>query len=181
MKKLSIKLKLESSVTALANMKLGGKVFGKEYSQFDRVFLPRDYKKHYKTIDQVPHLIIRTNSIGGQMSHLMILKRIVDQNLVHYYQTQIMDYNQTAHIVNNMGYELHTEVAKKRRKMVAGSIVAYLDYIDKYGWFFKIEKNLKEHETEDINELWDILVSLELQHSEKASRYSQILTGEEQW
>ncbi len=175
MKKLSIKLKLADPASVLANLNLGGQLLGEEYAQFDRVFLPRNWQQHYQEMEQAPHLIIRTTTANNQNSHMMIMKRIISDEVVYYYQTQIMDYNQTAHIINNMGYELYNEISKKRRKMVSGSIVAYLDKISGIdGWFFKIEKNLKEHESENTDELWDIIVALNLQQAERAPRYNQI-------
>ncbi len=176
MKKISIKLKIENSVKVLANMHMGGKEFSKEYSQFDRIFVPKNYRD-YDDFNKIPQLIIRTNTIDNKISNIMIMKRIVNKDVIYYYQTQIMDYNQTAHIINNMGYELYAEVPKKRRKMVSGSITAYLDEVDGYGWFFKIEKTLKDDEPENTDELWDILTSLELKHAERAPRYSETIKG----
>ncbi len=176
MKKLSIKLKLPDPAAIIANLKLGTNMLGDEYAQFDRVFLPRNWQDHYEDIDQAPHLLIRTTTANNQHSHMMIMKRIISDEVVYFYQTQIMDYNQTAHIINNMGYELYNEISKKRRKMVSGSIVAYLDKVDGVdGWFFKLEKNLKDHESENSDELWDVIIALKLQHAERAPRYNKII------
>ncbi len=175
MRKLAIKLKIDSSVDISKALQDAGRKFGNEYQQFDRVFMPRGYQQAYPDPKLAPQLIIRTNTVAGQISHMMILKRPVNQNLTYFFQTQVMDYNQTAHIVNNMGYELLTEVPKKRRKLLIGSVVLYLDYIDDYGWFLKIEKNLKNHESENADDLWDLLASFELKSAEEVGRYSEII------
>ena len=170
MRKLAIKVKINDSVAISKALYDAGRKLGDEYQQFDRVFMPRGYQKTYPDPSVAPQLIIRTNTIAGQISHMMILKRPVNPNL-----TQVMDYNQTAHIVSNMGYELHTEVPKRRRKLLIGSVVLYLDYIDGHGWFLKIEKNLKNHETDNTDDLWKILESLGVQQVEAVGRYSEII------
>lgn len=176
MRKLAIKIKVKNAVDVLAPMKAGGKVFGEEYSQFDRVFVPRGHEEVYDDFIKVPQLLIRTNEIKQQISHVMILKRSISSDLTYFFQTQVMDYNQTAHIVNNMGYELYAEVPKKRRKIVVGSIIIYLDKIEGYdGWYLKLEKNLQDHESESTDEMWAILSSLDLQHAIRAPKYSEIV------
>ena len=175
MRKLAIKVKINDSVAISKALYDAGRKLGDEYQQFDRVFMPRGYQKAYSDPSVAPQLIIRTNTIAGQISHMMILKRPVNPNLTYFFQTQVMDYNQTAHIVSNMGYELHTEVPKRRRKLLIGSVVLYLDYIDGHGWFLKIEKNLKNHETDNTDDLWKILESLGGQPVEAGGRYSEII------
>lgn len=175
MRKLAIKVKIKDSVAVSKALYDAGRKLGDEYQQFDRVFMPRGYQKAYPDPSIAPQLIIRTNTIGGQISHMMILKRPVNPHLTYFFQTQVMDYNQTAHIVNNMGYELHTEVPKRRRKLLIGSVVIYLDYLDGQGWFLKIEKNLKNHEADNPDDLWSVLESLGVTDAEPVGRYSELI------
>lgn len=175
MRKLAIKVKIKDSVAVSKALYDAGRKLGDEYQQFDRVFMPRGYQKVYPDPTVAPQLIIRTNTIAGQISHMMILKRPVNPHLTYFFQTQVMDYNQTAHIVNNMGYELHTEVPKRRRKLLIGSVVLYLDYIDGHGWFLKIEKNLKNHESDSPDDLWSVLESLGVEQAEPVGRYSEVI------
>lgn len=175
MRKLAIKVKIKDSVAVSKALYDAGRKLGDEYQQFDRVFMPRGYQKAYPDPSIAPQLTIRTNTIDGQISHMMILKRPVNPHLTYFFQTQVMDYNQTAHIVNNMGYELHTEVPKRRRKLLIGSIVIYLDHIDGQGWFLKIEKNLKNHEPDNPDDLWSVLESLGITDAEPVGRYSELI------
>lgn len=176
MRKMSIKLELDGVSEILKAMHDSGKSFSDEYQQFDRVFVPRGHEQFYPDRSLIPQLLIRTNTIGKQISHLMILKRPVTPNLTYFFQTQVMDYNQTAHIINNMGYELLAEVAKTRRKLVIGSIVIYLDRVNEQ-YYLKIEKNLRNDEADDVNELWDLLTSFELKTIKaEVGRYSDIVS-----
>lgn len=175
MKKVSIKVKLEHSIQAIKPLKDANKTFGESYSQFDRVFLPRSYDKTYGSVENSPRLVIRTETIDKKPVHLMIFKRPVDKDIQFVFQTQVMDYNQTAHIINNMGYELYAEVPKMRRRLVAGSVKFYLDEIDGYGTFLKLEQTLEENEKSDVVGLWEILETLEIKEIEVAPRYSDLI------
>ena len=177
MRKLAIKVKLKNASGILKSMQDAGLSFGNEYQQFDRVFVPRGYEQAYPDPSLAPQLFIRTNTIQSEISHMMILKRPVNQYLTYFFQTQVMDYNQTAHIISNTGYELLVEIPKYRRKLLIGSVVLYLDRIDGYGWFLKLEKNLKNHETDSTDDLWDLLTSFELTEIEEVGRYSEIIKG----
>ncbi|MDO4870798.1 MAG: hypothetical protein Q3996_01760 [Candidatus Saccharibacteria bacterium] len=176
MRKVSIKVQLKKSSEILKVMHDSGKIFSDEYQQFDRVFVPRGHEQFYPDAALIPQLLIRTNTIDKQISHTMILKRPVSKNMTYFFQTQIMDYNQTAHIINNMGYELTAEVAKNRRKLVIGSIIIYLDQINEK-YYLKIEKNLRNDETDNVDELWDLLTSFNLTTvQEEVGRYSDIVS-----
>lgn len=175
MRKISIKVQLENYSEILKVLHASGKKLTDEYRQFDRVFVPRGHEQFYPDQSLIPQLLIRTSTVDKQDSHMMILKRPVTPYLTYFFQTQVMDYNQTAHIINNMGYELLAEVSKIRRKIVIGSIILYLDRIDDQ-YYLKIEKNLRNDEPDDVNELWDLLASFELKSIVgEVGRYSDLV------
>ncbi len=178
MKKVSIKVKLEHPIQAIKPLKDAKKVFGGAYSQFDRVFLPRSYEKTYGSVENSPRLVIRTETIDKNPVHLMIFKRPVNNDVQFVFQTQVMDYNQTAHIINNMGYELYAEVPKTRKRLVAGSVKFYLDEIDGHGTYLKLEQTLEDNEKPDVSGLWEILETLDLKDFAMAPKYSDMIVTE---
>ena len=175
MKVVSVKVKLKYAADATVPLSEAGKKFGEEYNQFDRVFIPRGWEKVYQKIDIVPRLIIRTETINKKQTHLMMFKRPVDDNYQLVFQSQIMDYNQIANIVFQMGYELYAEVPKTRRKLVIGKVKFYLDEIDQYGYYLKIEKTLDDNELANRDELWELVETLDLKQADTAERYSDII------
>lgn len=178
MKKVSIKIKLANQAEAIRPLKEANKAFGEPYNQFDRVFLPRSYDKTYGSAEGSPRLVIRTETIDKNPVHLMIFKRPIDKDVQYVFQTQVMDYNQTAHIINNMGYELYAEIPKTRRRLVSGSVKFFLDEIDGYGTFLKLEQTLEVNEQPDVSGLWEIINTLGLNNSVIAPKYSDIIKTE---
>lgn len=73
--------------------------------------------------------------------------------------TPILDYTETAHIVQQLGFELRAEVVRNRQKLQVDDVTFYLDDVDELGTYVKLERELKKDEDiEKIRrELWEVL------------------------
>ena len=135
-----------------------GHDFGKVVFQNDRVFLPRGYQPSRK----LPKLMIRTEIIDPKRKpwYQLIQKRhLTDQNIDLVHMTPILDYTETAHIVQQLGFELRAEVVRNRQKLQVDDVTFYLDDVDELGTYVKLERELKKDEDiEKIRrELWEVL------------------------
>ena len=168
MKKIAVKIKLADRGRATLPLKESGKRLGDEFKEFDRIFLPMGYTQAYGGADKAPKLIIRTISRDGKDTHQLIFKRFVTDHVVLYYQTQIFDYAQLAHIVTHIGYEFYGQVNKVRAQVLAGDTLFSLDTIDNYeSYYLKIEKTVADDVPVEVNELENILKSLGLSEAER--------------
>ncbi len=180
MRQMSIKVRLESPIEAIKPLSEAGKRLDKPFSQFDRVFLPRGYQQAYGSAVNAPRLVMRTNTYdnANDPTHLLILKRPIDANSNLMFQSQIMDYNQASHIVNQIGYELYADVSKQRQRLAVGSFTFYLDQIVDHGWFLKVDRIVEDGQYASMEELFQILDSIDLRSARTAPRYSDlIVTG----
>lgn len=171
MKKVAVKVKLADRGRATLPLKESGKRLGEEFKEFDRIFLPMGYAQAYGGADKAPKLIIRTVSRGGKDTYQLIFKRFVTENIVLYYQTQIFDYAQLAHIVTHIGYEFYGQVSKVRAQVLAGDTLFSLDTIDNHeSYYLKIEKIVADDAPVDVHELEDVLASLDLGEAERLNQ-----------
>ena len=158
MKLVIIKAKITDKISFLKRMHDSGHDFGKVVFQNDRVFLPRGYQPSRK----LPKLMIRTEIIDPKRKpwYQLIQKRhLTDQNIDLVHMTPILDYTETAHIVQQLGFELRAEVVRNRQKLQVDDVTFYLDDVDELGTYVKLERELKKDEDiEKIRrELWEVL------------------------
>ncbi|MBS7346757.1 MAG: CYTH domain-containing protein [Candidatus Sacchiramonaceae bacterium] len=158
MKLVIIKAKITDKISFLERMHSSGHDFGKVVFQNDRVFLPRGYQPSKK----LPKLMIRTEIIDPKRKpwYQLIQKRhITDQNIDLVHMTPILNYTETAHIVQQLGFELRAEVVRNRQKLQIDDVTFYLDDVDELGTYIKLERELKKDEDiEKIRrELWEVL------------------------
>ena len=158
MKLVIVKAKITDKISFLKRMHDSGHDFGKVVFQNDRVFLPRGYQPSRK----LPKLMIRTEIIDPKRKpwYQLIQKRhLTDQNIDLVHMTPILDYTETAHIVQQLGFELRAEVVRNRQKLQVDDVTFYLDDVDELGTYVKLERELKKDE--DIKkirrELWEVL------------------------
>lgn len=175
MKKIAVKVKLTDRGKATLPLKYAGKKFGSEFKEFDRVFLPMNYKTAYGSATKSPKLIIRTKTVDQKETCQLIFKRFVSDNTIICYQTQIFDHAQLAHIVAHIGYEFYGQVNKIRSQVLVGDILISLDTIDNHeSYYLKIERTLPDEAWGDVNELEDVLTSMELDHMQRAQEYIEL-------
>ena len=158
MKLVIVKAKITDKISFLKRMHDSGHDFGKVVFQNDRVFLPRGYQPSRK----LPKLMIRTEIIDPKRKpwYQLIQKRhLTDQNIDLVHMTPILDYTETAHIVQQLGFELRAEVVRNRQKLQVDDVTFYLDDVDELGTYVKLERELKKDEDiEKIRrELWEVL------------------------
>ena len=158
MKLVIVKAKITDKISFLKRMHDSGHDFGKVVFQNDRVFLPRGYQPSRK----LPKLMIRTEIIDPKRKpwYQLIQKRhLTDQNIDLEHMTPILDYTETAHIVQQLGFELRAEVVRNRQKLQVDDVTFYLDDVDELGTYVKLERELKKDEDiEKIRrELWEVL------------------------
>ena len=158
MKLVIVKAKITDKISFLKRMHDSGHDFGKVVFQNDRVFLPRGYQPSRK----LPKLMIRTEIIDPKRKpwYQLIQKRhLTDQNIDLVHMTPILDYTETAHIVQQLGFELRAEVVRNRHKLQVDDVTFYLDDVDELGTYVKLERELKKDEDiEKIRrELWEVL------------------------
>ena len=158
MKLVIVKAKITDKISFLKRMHDSGHDFGKVVFQNDRVFLPRGYQPSRK----LPKLMIRTEIIDPKRKpwYQLIQKRhLTDQNIDLVHMTPILDYTETAHIVQQLGFELRAEVVRNRQKLQVDDVIFYLDDVDELGTYVKLERELKKDEDiEKIRrELWEVL------------------------
>ena len=158
MKLVIVKAKITDKISFLKRMHDSGHDFGKVVFQNARVFLPRGYQPSRK----LPKLMIRTEIIDPKRKpwYQLIQKRhLTDQNIDLVHMTPILDYTETAHIVQQLGFELRAEVVRNRQKLQVDDVTFYLDDVDELGTYVKLERELKKDEDiEKIRrELWEVL------------------------
>lgn len=147
-------------------MHSSGHDFGEVVFQNDRVFLPRGYQPSKK----LPKLMIRTEIIDPKRKpwYQLIQKRhLTDQNIDLVHTTPVLNYTETAHIVQQLGFELRAEVVRNRQKLQIDDVTFYLDDVDELGTYVKLERELKKDEDIDIirRELWEVLKVLGVDES----------------
>ena len=158
MKLVIVKAKITDKISFLKRMHDSGHDFGKVVFQNDRVFLPRGYQPSRK----LPKLMIRTEIIDPKRKpwYQLIQKRhLTDQNIDLVHMTPILDYTETAHIVQQLGFELRAEVVRNRQKLQVDDVTFYLDDVDELGTYVKLEReHKKDEDIEKIRrELWEVL------------------------
>ncbi len=166
MKLVIIKAKITDKIRFLERMHSSGHDFGKVVFQNDRVFLPRGYQPSKK----LPKLMIRTEIIDPKRKpwYQLIQKRhLTDQNIDLVHTTPVLNYTETAHIVQQLGFELRAEVVRNRQKLQIDDVTFYLDDVDELGTYVKLERELKKDEDIDIirRELWEVLKVLGVDES----------------
>ena len=158
MKLVIIKAKVEDKIKLMKNIQAAGHDFGKPIFQNDRVFLPRGYQPSRK----LPKLIVRTEVVDPKRKpwYQLVQKRhITGENIDLVHITPVLNYTETAHIVQQLGFEFRAEVSRNRQKLQVEDTHFYLDDVEGLGSYIKLERELKkgENEREVRAELWEIL------------------------
>lgn len=180
MKKIAVKVKLPDSSKATLPLKQAGKRLGEEFQEFDRVFLPIGFQSTYGDAKKSPKLVIRTTTIRGKDTYQLIFKRLVGDQTILFFQTQIFDYAQMSHIVAHIGYEFYGQVDKRRQQILSGDTLISLDYLagskadEPRQYYLKVEQILADEAPVDLQALQAVLASLDLEHLSKAGEYIEI-------
>ena len=158
MKLVIVKAKITDKIDLLKRISDTGHQFGGVVFQNDRVFLPRGHKVNRN----LPKLMIRTEIIDPKRKpwYQLIQKRHIDvENVDLVHTTPVLNYTETAHIVQQLGFELRAEVIRNRQKLQIEDTIIYLDDVDELGSYIKIEREVKKgQDIETVRkELWEVL------------------------
>lgn len=119
--------------------------FGPVYWQYDRVFIPRGYKRG----GNYPRLTMRTEmkAVDRPPRYEMILKRHIEDSGVDIVDaTVVRDYSEAVKMIQQLGFRLSAEVSRRRQEitMDAGTKL-YLDKVEGVsGYYAKMEAVLEE-------------------------------------
>lgn len=158
MKLVIIKAKVKNKVDFIRKLNDVGHDFPHAIFQNDRVFLPRGYQPSRN----LPKIIIRTEIIEPKRKpwFQLLQKRHIqadDTNLIHI--TPVLNYSETAHIIQQLGLEYKVEVLRNRQKLQIEDTTFYLDDVDGLGTYIKLEREVKkgDNPAQIRQELWDVL------------------------
>lgn len=145
MKKIILKCKLKSRDDFERKLTDIDMDFGPVYWQYDRVFIPRGFKRG----NNFPRLIMRTEmkAIDRPPRYELILKRHVEDSGVDIVDnTVVRDYSEAVKIIQQLGFKLQAEISRRRQEITlpAGTKL-YLDKVDSVpGYYAKMEAILEE-------------------------------------
>ncbi|MDO4871868.1 MAG: CYTH domain-containing protein [bacterium] len=166
MKRVIVKAKVEDKISLIKNIQATGHDFGKVIFQNDRIFLPRGYQPSRN----LPKLMVRTEIIDPKRKpwfQLIQKRHLREENVDLVNETPVLNYTETAHIVQQLGFEFKAEVTRNRQKLQVEDTIFYLDDVEGLGTYIKVEKELSKNENiEEVrNELWNILEVLGIDRS----------------
>ena len=145
MKKVIVKCKVRDRDRLEKNLEDIGLEFSPVYWQHDRVYLPRGFKSG----NNMPRMIMRTEmkAIDRPPKYELILKRHIEDSGIDVVNRVIVnDYVATVDIIHQLGFELKSEVSRRRQILPIGEDTRMcLDKVDRVaGYYLKIETKLKE-------------------------------------
>ena len=152
MKQLILKTKLKGRDEFEAKLDRAGIDLSPIYWQHDRVYLPRGFQHGAN----FPRLILRTEmrAIDRPAKYTLILKRHLEGGGVDIvFSTKIDDYQSAAGRALQLGFELASEVSRKRQeaKLDKNLGTLFLDKVEGLPNFYcKIERELKDGDKPDF-------------------------------
>ena len=149
MKLVIVKAKVRNKSNLIKNIQAAGHDFGRPIFQHDRVFLPRGFEPSRK----LPKMILRTEIVDPKRKpwYQLVQKRHIEAESVDLvFLTGVLNYTETANMLQQLGFELKAEVVRNRQKL-------------------QVEKELDKDETEPAvrKELWDVLKVLGIDETAK--------------
>ncbi|MBR3232909.1 CYTH domain-containing protein [Candidatus Saccharibacteria bacterium] len=177
MKKVVVKMKLNSREAFEKKLDEMGMEFAPVFWQHDRVFVPRNYRRG----GGYPRLIMRTEmkAVDRPAKYSLILKRhIEDANVEVFDETKVFDYTEAANIIMQLGFKQEAEISRRRQEIKMGDgTTLYLDKVEGLtGYYAKIEAELGEKESAASlrSEIIKTFESLD-QKNEVIQTYSELL------
>ena len=177
MKKVVVKMKLNSREAFEKKLDKMGMEFAPVLWQHDRVFVPRNYRRG----GGYPRLIMRTEmkAVDKPAKYSLILKRhIEDANVEIFDETKVADYTEAANIILQLGFRPEAEISRRRQEIkMSDGVVLYLDKVEGLaGYYAKIEAELKENESSSALRVEMIKTFENLdQKNEVIQTYSELL------
>jgi predicted adenylyl cyclase CyaB len=168
MKLVIVKAKVRNKSNLIKNIQAAGHDFGRPIFQHDRVFLPRGFEPSRK----LPKMLLRTEIVDPKRKpwYQLVQKRHIEaENVDLVFLTGVLNYGETANMLQQLGFELKAEVVRNRQKLQVEDTTFYLDEVEGLGTYIKLEKELGKDETEPAvrKELWDVLKVLGIDETAK--------------
>ncbi len=130
MRRLAVKVEVKDEAELERRMREISLEFEAMLYQHDRIFLQRGFKRGMN----MPRLIMRTemSAADKQAVYKLLLKRHIEDSGIEIVQrTMIGDYTEAVGILQQLGFELASEVSRKRRKIeLSETSRIYLDKVD---------------------------------------------------
>ena len=163
MKKSIVKMKLTSRVDFISTLEEINFKFSEPYWQHDRIFVPKGYDRD----KSLPRLSLRTivkNPNKDAIYALVLRRHYAEKKIDVVNAITFKDYTEAAHILYQLGYNLKSEISRRREELSMGeTIKIYIDKIDNIpGYYAKIESDLADGDDpiaarEDLIETFRVL------------------------
>jgi adenylate cyclase class 2 len=161
MREIEIKASIQSVdwfITVLANQ---GVAVTSPVTQHDRVYGQIGIDGADE--NTAPWLRIRSETKQGITTHIFTLKRSITNQMDSIeHETEVADEMETEHIIEQLGFELYSDLTKTRQKAHFGDIELCIDTVDGLGTFIEAEKLTADEVDYEaiIRELWAVFDSL---------------------
>ncbi|MDB5168084.1 MAG: putative Adenylyl cyclase CyaB [Candidatus Saccharibacteria bacterium] len=114
-----------------------------------------------------PWLRIRSETKQGSTKHIFTLKRSITNQMDSIeHETEVADEIGIEHIIEQLGFEIYSDLTKTRQKANVGEIEICIDAVNELGAFIEAEKLTADEVDYDavIRELWRVFESLGVNH-----------------
>lgn len=171
MKKVIVKCKLKNHEEFEKKLSEIDMDFSPMYWLHERVYVPRNYKMK----SSFPRLILRTEmrAVDRPAKYELQLRRHIEDSGLDIVDTTIIrDYQETANIILQLGFEIQNEVSSRRQELVLGKgTKMFMDKVDGVaGYYAKIETEVNEGDK--IDDIRKEIISTFEQFGQDASTIS---------
>ncbi|MGV9002236.1 MAG: class IV adenylate cyclase [Candidatus Saccharimonadaceae bacterium] len=170
MREIEVKARVTSLATIIEALNQQGKVVSEPVTQHDVVYGVAGVDGGGE--NSAPWLRIRSETKNDAVTHYFTLKKSITNQLDSIeHETIVADEKELKSIIENLNFELYSDITKTRQKAHLGEIEICLDYIEGLGSFVEAEKLTSE----DIDyalvveELWGLLESIGVLRSDEVT------------
>lgn len=158
MKTVIVKAKIANKIEFMKNIQAAGHDFAQPIFQNDRIFMPRNRKIN----ENLPKMMVRTEIVDPKRKpwFQLIQKRHIEaENVDLIHMTPVLNYAETAQIVQQLGFDLQAEITRNRQKLQVEDTHFYLDEVEGLGHYIKLEREVRKGEDSQIvrQDLLDVL------------------------
>jgi adenylate cyclase class 2 len=129
-----------------------------------------------------PWLRIRSETRQGVTKHIFTLKRSITNQMDSIeHETEVADEVEIERIIEQLGFEIYSDLTKTRQKAQFGDIEICIDTVDGLGTFIEAEKLTADEVDYDavIRELWDVFASLGVKPADEVTDGYDVLMNKQ--
>lgn len=170
MREIEVKAKVDSLTSIIEALQQQGSVVSDPVTQHDVVYGVSGVNGDGDNTS--PWLRIRSEMKNGAVTHYFTLKKSVTNQMDSIeHETTVADEKELTLIIQNLNFELYSDLTKTRQKAHLGEIEICLDYVDGLGYFVEAEKLTAEvaDYTVVAEELWKLLESIGVSRSNEVT------------